>query len=57
MTDDRNDPRHPELRSATLSDIAARELPSADMVTVVIQHQPKDDAQAEIGRASCRERV
>jgi uncharacterized protein len=36
--------RQPELRSASLSDIAARELPQPDMVTLVIQHQPRPDA-------------
>jgi antibiotic biosynthesis monooxygenase (ABM) superfamily enzyme len=35
MTDD---DRHLEWRTADLSDIAARELPAPDMVTVVIQH-------------------
>jgi uncharacterized protein len=45
MTDDHADERHPELRSAPLSAIAARELPRPDMVTVVIQHQPKPQAQ------------
>lgn len=41
---DRADERHPELRSATLSEIEARELPRPDMVTLVIKHQVKPDA-------------
>jgi antibiotic biosynthesis monooxygenase (ABM) superfamily enzyme len=41
------DERRPELRSASLSDIAARELPRPDMVTLVIQQQPKPEAQAQ----------
>ncbi len=39
------DERRPELRSASLSDIAARELPRPDTVTLVIQQQPRPEAR------------
>lgn len=39
------DERHPELRSASLSDISAREPSSPEMVTLVIQHEPRPDAR------------
>ena len=38
------DERHPELRTASLSEIAARRIPRADMVTAVIGHELKPDA-------------
>jgi uncharacterized protein len=44
---ERLDERHPELRWATLSDVAARELPRPDMVTLVIQHQIEPHAHAQ----------
>jgi len=37
------DDRHPELRTASLSDIAARDLPRPDMVTAVVQHELKPE--------------
>ena len=40
------DERHPELRSASLSAIAARELPRPEMVTLVVRHQLQADALA-----------
>lgn len=39
------DERHPELRSASLSAITARELPRPEMVTLVIQHPLKPGMQ------------
>jgi antibiotic biosynthesis monooxygenase (ABM) superfamily enzyme len=44
---DQTDERHPELRSASLSAIASHELPHPDMVTLVIQHQPKPGARPQ----------
>jgi antibiotic biosynthesis monooxygenase (ABM) superfamily enzyme len=38
------DDRHPELRTASLSDIAQRDLPRPDTVTAVIQHELKPEA-------------
>ena len=38
------DERQPELRTASLTDIAARGIPRADMVTAVIGHEVKPDA-------------
>ena len=38
------DERQPELRTASLSDIEARRIPRADMVTAVIDHELKPEA-------------
>jgi uncharacterized protein len=43
---EQSDERQPELRSATLSDIAARQLPRPDMVTLFIQHHLQPQAHA-----------
>jgi len=44
---DQDDERHPELRSASLSAIEARDVPRPDMVTLVIQHQVSAEAQLQ----------
>lgn len=41
-----SDERQPELRTATLADIAARDTPRPDSVTSVIQHQVKPEGVA-----------
>ena len=38
------DNRHTELRTASLADVAARDLPHPDMVTAVIEHELKPGA-------------
>lgn len=42
----KNEERQPELRTATLSDIAARDVPRPDTVTSVIQQQVRPEAVA-----------
>src|SRR5262249_46169258 len=44
--DMRIDERRPELRTASISEISAREISTPEMVTVVIQHEVRAGAEA-----------